>query len=38
MRILILDWYGGDGMLDYVLRCKHWGHTVKWHFKRQDRT
>ena len=38
MRILILDWFGGDGMLDYVLRCKHWGHTVKWHFKRQDRT
>ena len=38
MKILVLDHYGGDGMLDYVLRCQSAGHQVKWHFKQGDRT
>lgn len=38
MKILVIDHYGGDGMLDYVLRCQHAGHQVKWSFKRTDRT
>src|SRR5258708_3661467 len=38
MKILVLDWYGGDGMLDYVLRCQKAGHVVKWFFKKTDRT
>lgn len=38
MKILVADHYGGDGMLDYVLRCQNAGHDVKWSFKRTDRT
>lgn len=38
MKILVVDHYGGDGMLDFVLRCQHAGHKVKWHIKPTDRT
>lgn len=37
MRILCLDHWGGDGLLDFVLRCQHAGHDVKFHFHRTDR-
>ena len=38
MKLLVVDHYGGDGMLDLVLRCQLAGHKVKWHIKRTDRT
>lgn len=38
MKILVIDHYGGDGVLDFVLRCQHAKHKVKWHFKPSDRT
>lgn len=38
VRILIVDHYGGDGMLDIVLRCQRAGHETKWAFKKTDRT
>ena len=37
MRLLVIDHYGGDGMLDIVLRCQHAQHKVKWHIKKTDR-
>ena len=38
MKLLVLDWYGGDGILDFVLRCQDAGHQVKWHFRKAERT
>lgn len=38
MKVLIVDYYGGDGMLDYALRCQNAGHKVKHALKRSDRT
>ena len=38
MKVLILDHYGGDGMLDIALRCQSAGHKVKHAMKRTDRT
>lgn len=38
MRVLLIDWFGGDGMLDFAMRCSLAGHEVKWHFKKQERT
>ena len=37
MRVLVIDHFGGDGMLDFVLRCQLAGHQVKWHIKKTDR-
>jgi phosphoribosylamine--glycine ligase len=37
MRVLLLDYYGTDGMLDFALRCVAHGHDVRWHFKRDER-
>lgn len=33
MKILALDYYGTDGMLDFCMRCIRAGHRVKWYFK-----
>lgn len=33
MKILVLDYYGTDGALDFCMRCIRDGHKVKWHFK-----
>lgn len=38
MKVLIVDFYGGDGMLDFALRCQAVGHKVKHAFKRSDKT
>ena len=38
MRVLLIDHFGGDGMLDIAMRCQAAGHDTKWHFKRTDRT
>lgn len=38
MKILALDYYGTDGMLDFCMRCIRDGHKVKWHFKPDFRT
>jgi phosphoribosylamine--glycine ligase len=32
MRILIVDNFGGDGVLDWALRCQADGHKVKWYY------
>lgn len=37
MKVLLLDYYGSDGMLDYALRCHDAGHQVRWFFKRDGR-
>ncbi len=37
MRVLLVDYYGTDGMLDFAMRCKASGHDVRWFFKRDDR-
>lgn len=37
MKLLLIDYYGTDGMLDFALRAKEDGHDVRWHFKRDDR-
>ena len=38
MRLLLIDNFGGDGMLAYAMRAKDDGHTVKWFFAQTDRT
>ena len=38
LKILALDYYGTDGMLDFCMRCIRDGHKVKWHFKPDFRT
>lgn len=38
MRLLLLDYFGSDGMLDLAMRAKAAGHDVKWSFKPTDRT
>lgn len=38
MRILLIDRYGGDGFLDFAMRCQDDGHAVKWFFKRDERS
>ncbi len=37
MKILALDHYGGDGMLDLVCRWQDDGHSVRWFFKKDER-
>ena len=37
MRVLLLDYYGTDGMLDFAMRCQAAGHTVRWFFVKDDR-
>ena len=37
MRVLLIDWFGGDGMLDIALRAQQAGHTVKWFFRKGER-
>jgi phosphoribosylamine--glycine ligase len=37
MKVLIVDYWGTDGMLDIVMRAQRDGHTVRWAFKRGDR-
>jgi phosphoribosylamine--glycine ligase len=37
VRVLLIDHYGTDGMLDFALRCVEAGHDVKWYFVRDDR-
>ena len=37
MKILVVDDYGGDGVLDWIIRCQNDGHTVKWAFNRTDK-
>lgn len=37
MKVLVIDYYGTDGMLDIVIRAQQDGHLVKWFFKRSDR-
>jgi len=36
VKILIVDNWGGDGVLDWALRCMDDGHTVKWFYRRQE--
>ena len=38
MRVLLVDTYGTDGMLDYAMRCQSAGHVVKWFFPKTERT
>ena len=38
MRVLLVDYYGTDGMLDFAMRAKEAGHDVRWFFKRDDRS
>lgn len=38
MKLLLIDHFGGDGMLDFAMRAKADGHDVIWHFKKTDRT
>jgi len=37
MKVLLLDYWGTDGMLDFAMRAKADGHSVRWFFKRDDR-
>ncbi len=37
MKLLLIDAWGGDGMLDFAMRCLAAGHQVRWHFLRGDR-
>lgn len=37
MKVLIIDAWGGDGMLDIVLRMQDAGHAVRWFFHKTDR-
>lgn len=37
MRVLALDYFGTDGMLDFCMRCQDDGHEVRWFFRRDDR-
>lgn len=37
MKILALDHFGGDGMLDLVCRWQDDGHDVRWFFKKDER-
>ena len=38
MRLLLIDNFGGDGMLDFAMRASAQGHQVKWSFAKSDRT
>lgn len=37
MKVLLVDYFGSDGMLDFAMRAKADGHDVRWSFKRDDR-
>lgn len=37
MKILALDYYGSDGMLDLCMRWQDDGHDVRWFFRKTDR-
>ncbi len=37
MKVLLIDYYGSDGMLDFAIRCWEAGHKVRWSVKRDDR-
>lgn len=37
MKVLLIDHWGGDGMLDIVCRMQDDGHEVRWFFKRDER-
>lgn len=37
MKVLLVDYFGTDGMLDFAMRAKADGHDVRWSFKRDDR-
>lgn len=37
MKVLLIDHWGGDGMLDFAMRAMADGHDVRWHIKRDDR-
>ena len=36
MKLLMIDHFGGDGALDFLLRAQDDGHEVRWHFKKDD--
>ena len=36
MRVLIVGNWGGDGELDFALRCLEDGHSVRWFYRRQE--
>jgi len=38
VKVLLLDYYGTDGMLDLAMRAGQAGHEVRWAFKPTDRT
>lgn len=38
MKLLLIDYWGTDGMLDFAMRAKADGHEVKWAFYRAERT
>lgn len=38
MKVLAIDHFGGDGMLDWLMRCQADGHDVRWHFVKTDKT
>jgi len=38
MRVLLVDRWGTDGMLDIAMRMQADGHDVKWSFARDDKT
>lgn len=37
MKVLLIDYYGTDGLLDIALRAQRDGHAVRWFFKRDPR-
>lgn len=37
MKLLVIDHFGGDGCLDFVLRAQDDGHEVRWHVKKAER-
>lgn len=38
MRVLLVDRWGTDGMLDIAMRMQRDGHDVRWSFNRDDKT
>jgi phosphoribosylamine--glycine ligase len=37
MKVLLVDYYGTDGMLDFAMRAQDDGHDVRWFFKRDGK-
>ena len=38
MKLLLIDTFGENGMLDLAMRAQDDGHEVVWHFRKTDRT